>query len=163
MGKGVNNRKYHLLDKSYICRYPTDFWNTTTTDCTPDQLRESLDYAVSFVSYPTSPQPEAATFLGPSVNEFRSIFNATVALEIFIFDSFATIAKALDSYEKTYRSSCVENVSYCLENFNYGSREISDRLDRELLRTKQHLQGKQPEYQTNSSSSKQTFSSPWVV
>ena len=135
MGKGVNNRKYHLLDKSYICRYPTDFWNTTTTDCTPDQLRESLDYAVSFVSYPTSPQPDTATFLGPSVNEFRSIFNATVALEIFVFDSFATIAKALDSYEKTYRSSCVENVSYCLENFNYGSREISDRLDRELLRT----------------------------
>ena len=97
---------------------------------------------VSFVSYPTSLQPGDDTFLGPSVNQFRSIFNATVALEMFIFDSFATIVKALDSYEKIYRSLCAVNASYCLENFNYDSSEISDRLDRELLKTdflgKQH-------------------------
>ncbi|KAI6654162.1 gamma-aminobutyric acid (GABA) type B receptor [Oopsacas minuta] len=115
--------------------YPTDFWNTTTTDCTPEQLRKTLDYAVSFVSYPSSLQPSAPTFLGPSLIEFRSIFNTTVALEMFIFDSFATIALALDSYEKNYRNLCMANASYCLENFDYGSRGISDLIGRELLNT----------------------------
>ena len=97
------------------------------------------------------------------MNQFRSIFNATVALEMFIFDSFATIVKALDSYEKTYRSLCAANASYCLENFNYGSREISDGLDRELLRT-DFLGKQQHKYiisrpmnkQTNKQADKQT-------
>ena len=116
-------------------RYPETYWNTTTTSCSPEQLRDTLEYAVSFVSYPTSLEPNTPTFLGPTSIQFRSIFNATVALEMFIFDSFATIVLALDSYGKKYGNKCMQDSSYCLENFDYGSKGISDLLNVELLET----------------------------
>ena len=110
------------------------------TNCTPDELRRTLDYAVSFVSSPVLNEPDAPSFLGPSINEFRSIFNATVALEIAIFDAFGAIVNSLDSYEKNNRELCARDSSYCLENFNYGSVGISKLLNQELLRT--DFQGK---------------------
>ena len=63
------------------------------------------------------------------------MFNATVALEMFIFDSFATIVLALDRYVNKYGDLCSENSSFCLENFDYGSRGISELLNLELLET----------------------------
>ena len=104
------------------------------TNCTSEELRRTLDYAVSFVSSPNSYEPDAPTFLGPSANEFLSIFNST-AIEVAIFDTLGAIVYSLDSYEKNNRDLCARDSNYCLESFTYDSVGISKLLNQELLRT----------------------------